>query len=161
MFMLFHFNLFTLNNEFQCFSLTKTTKTQKIAFGMNIDSINGKDLTFNDSITSVLFGTVKKFEDPFIEINPLKWSYINDLKVKMRYLRSIGKEKILEHIKNYADLKTSTKEIEANDILSAILKSYGETFEYFCLFKFICFQNRNIPYYCDNIYIYIIYLHIL
>ena len=92
---------------------------------MNTDCINEKDLIFNDYISSVLVGVNDTFEEPFMSLDPRRWSYVKGLKEKMRFLRNVGKQKILERIKYYAEQNTSAKDIEANDILSAILKNYG------------------------------------
>lgn len=94
----------------------------KIAFGMNIDCISNKNEIFNTYISEILNGVNKVFEDPFFRINPYNWKKLKDLKKMIRYLRQVGRDKILERINVYKEQESA----EANDILSSILKSYSQ-----------------------------------
>ena len=56
-------------------------------------------------------------------MNPSNWSEINRLKMMLKYLRNVGRDKILERI----NAMNRGEAIEQDDILSSILKSASKT----------------------------------
>lgn len=118
----------------------------KIAFGMQTDAVNQKQSILNEYLSRVLQISMANILDPFMSVKkrrflqlkkvifnrvlfnylylkykPWKFREIRDFKMMVRYLRKLGKEKIVERITAF-----KKNEHMPDDILSAILTSFSK-----------------------------------
>ena len=86
---------------------------------MNIDSVNDENTPFNRTITESMKIVEGVLRDPFGNINPLKLPAKYRLRKMIKFLREVGKEKILERIEMFKNQDPNLPD----DILTNILKS--------------------------------------
>ena len=92
----------------------------KVAFSMNVDSINDPNNVFNKQIFETLDGLQDALQDRIMKYKLNKRGKIAKYRKLVRTLRDVGRQQILNRIE-----AIKNGEVLPDDILTAILKNYG------------------------------------
>ncbi|RMZ96970.1 cholesterol 24-hydroxylase-like [Brachionus plicatilis] len=88
----------------------------KIAFDLDLDTINNQESKLNTFIAKALHGLTLKMTDPFSEIRLENRNLIKEIKQSIRNLRKFSAEKLNEIIKNFEESNHMSRTI-LSDIL--------------------------------------------
>nr|AHL88998.1 cytochrome p450 3049E2 [Brachionus koreanus] len=86
----------------------------KIAFDLELDSINKPESKLNGFIGKGLHGLTLKMTDPLIEMRPEKRNLIKDIRQSIRNLRKFSAERLTEIIKDFEETSYMSKTILSN-----------------------------------------------
>ena len=89
---------------------------------MNTEAINSQESLLNTYLGGVLAMITDIFFDPYIRFRPSKQNDVRNFRKMMKYLRKVGRDRIVERIAAFKN-----NEHLPDDILSAILSSYSIT----------------------------------
>nr|QUF59390.1 cytochrome p450 CYP3049F1 [Brachionus angularis] len=91
----------------------------KVAFGMNVDSINDPKNELNHYVYEGIKGFYRQTFDPFLMYKPHEWKFISNYKKIIRKLRNIGRKHLLKKLMDLQD-----NGFVSDDILSNLLKNH-------------------------------------
>ena len=88
---------------------------------MNTEAIHSQESILNTYLGGVLAMITDIFFDPYIRFRPSKQNDVKNFRKMMKYLRKVGRDRIVERIAAFKN-----NEHLPDDILSSILSSYSK-----------------------------------